>query len=83
MQEVELLLHSTAKVDLVKCMLSPALPEFQNGLYSKMADVAMVAAYLKRVYSAVTYCNTAVRKCRYTLIKQSALEHNLGFESII
>ena len=32
---------------------------------------------------AVTYSNTAVRKCRYTLIKQSALEHNLDFESII
>ena len=32
---------------------------------------------------AVTYFNTAVRKCRYTLIKQSALKHNLDFGSII
>ena len=32
---------------------------------------------------AVTYSNTAVRKCRYTLIKQSALKHNLDFESIM
>ena len=32
---------------------------------------------------AVTNSNTAVRKCRYTPIKQPALEHNLDFESII
>ena len=32
---------------------------------------------------AVTYSYTTVRKCRFTLIKQSALEHNLDFESII
>ena len=31
---------------------------------------------------AVIY-STAVRKCRYTLIKQSALEHNFDFEGII
>ena len=33
--------------------------------------------------SACTYSNTAVRKCRYTLLKQSTLEHNLNFENII
>ena len=50
-QEVELLLlHSMAKVDQVKPMLFPTLSGLQNGLYSKMADVAMVAAHLQRVY---------------------------------
>ena len=33
--------------------------------------------------TAVTYSNTAVRKYRYTIIKQSALKHNIDFKSII
>ena len=50
-QEVELLLlHSTAKIDQVKRTLSPPLSGLQNGLYSKMADVAVAAAHLQRVY---------------------------------
>ena len=67
-QEVELLLlHSTAKVDLVKCTLSPTLSRFQNGLYSKMADVAMAAAHLTEgllpVGMEIVYLDYVISTC--------------------
>jgi len=43
-QELELLLHSMAKIDEVRATLSPML---SDRLCSKMADVAMAAAHLK------------------------------------
>ena len=42
---------SSEKVDQVKPTLSPMLSGLHNGLYSKMADVAMAAVHLQWVYT--------------------------------